>query len=161
MLWGWWIMRLTLLTATRIFPIYVQRSICGQLGTLLILLQAHTIATHSKTHDVVLLICREAAMHKLCILKHVHLHDYTEQHKCLLTGDTKNKPAWSHIPKLAQRTTVFFQTKQMGTINTLAPISQQHWCTDTHAPSTVTQADPTYANTKTCCVHSKETTASY
>lgn len=30
-----------------------------------------------------------------------------------------------------------------------------------HAASTVAQADPTYANTKTCCVHSKETTARY
>lgn len=64
-------------------------------------------------------------MHKRSVLKHVHLH-YSEQHKCLLTGDTKNKPAWSHIPKLAQRATVFFQTKQMGTINTLAPT---HACT--------------------------------
>lgn len=50
----------------------------------------------------------------------------------------------------------------MGTINTRAPT---HTGTDTdtrvHAPSTVAQEDPTYANTKTCCVHSKETTASY
>lgn len=64
-------------------------------------------------------------MHKFSVLKHVHLH-YSAS-KCLLTGDTKNKPAWSHILKLAQRATVFFQMKQMGTINTPAPTLA---CTD-------------------------------
>lgn len=63
---------------------------------------------------------------------------------------------------LAQRATVLLHRKQMGTINTLAPT---HASTDAlihvYAPSTVTQADPTYANTKTCCVYLKETTASY
>lgn len=44
------------------------------------------------------------------------------------------------------------------TINTLA---LTHTDTRVHAPSTVAQTDRTYANTKTCCVHSKETAASY
>lgn len=76
-----------------------------------------------------------------------------------MTGDTKNKLAWLHMLKLAQRATVFLQQKQMGTINTLNTPTQALLAV--YAPSTVTQADSSYANTKTCCVHSKETTASY
>lgn len=78
-------------------------------------------------------------MPKLCV--HVCLHDYAESHKCLLTGDTKNKPPWLHELKPTQRVTVFLQKKQMGSINTLTLT-----CTSTdapmhvYAPSTVSQA---------------------
>lgn len=100
--------------------LYTYRTTCGLVGMLLIHLQAHTIATCSKT-SVMLLICPQTAVLKLCVLKHMCTCMITQNSTSALTGDTKNKPAWLHTLILAQRATVSFHEKQMGSINTPAP----------------------------------------
>lgn len=129
------------------------------IGITIITLYAHTLV---KTNGVLLLIMlRKRNPQSGCFQTHAISLDNAQKHKCLWTGDTKNTQVHTHAPKLTQESHSPHFRRNKWRLFILSP---QHTDTLTHAanaPSTVTQTDLTYANTKTCCVLSKETTASY